>query len=302
MTKPSAHHLRLPPEQFYWALLEVPSAFGWRQPPQQQLEYLFESLVPRPIEQVHAIFLRLEDGRYLACALEKEVLAECLHSQPAEVHLLTPSSLPACIDTDADPDRLNVLVRQFELDRVRKLRRNILLHAAAFLLACSALLGLGMELRTRQLEHQTSQIRHKQAEMFTSVLGAESLQSRQPPELQLQAQLRQLRQTRSSSTPQLESVDAADSLTALLNNWPDTAQTHEDHRALYIRTELISITPSVMTIRSLLPDSSDAQRLVENFQTLGNWRIREPQLVTTGDAVRATLQFFPEVASSETAP
>lgn len=289
--RPIASHLhQLPPDEFVWGLIEVPVALGSRRPSQQQLEYLLEPLVPVPIEQVHVVFHQLNDRRFVACGMIKDLLDEHVRSLNSQVTILTPSSLPAFIDAEVDPQRLNLLCGSFEPRPVARLRRFAVLQAGALVLICSLLIAMGLELRTRQVQQQVEIVREQRSAVFAQVLGPQAIQSRQPPELQLTAMLRQLRQTRSTDI-QHELVDVSDSIALLLGQWPSL---HDDGDSLHVQAEHISITPTVITVRSVLPGAGDAQRLAERLGQIEKWRLRQPQFVAAGESVQATLQFDPE--------
>lgn len=290
MSPIASYHHQLPPEQFVWGLIAVPAALGSRRPSQQQLEYLLEPLVPVPIEQVHVVFHRLNDGRFVACGMVKERLNDHVRSLDSQVTMLTPSSLPAFIHAEVDPRRLNLLCDSFEPRPVARLRRFALLQAAALVLICSLLIAIGLELRAREVHQQVEFVREQRSAVLAQVLGPQAMQSRQPPELQLTAMLRQLRQTRSTDIHH-ELVDVSDSIALLLGQWPSL---HDEGDPLHVQAEHISITPTAISVRSMLPGAGDAQRLAERLGKIEKWRIRQPQFVAAGESVQATLQFDPE--------
>ena len=56
-------HLQLPAESFYWAILETGSLPRPKHPTTVQLGYLFENVLPVPIEEIQATYRPIASGK-----------------------------------------------------------------------------------------------------------------------------------------------------------------------------------------------------------------------------------------------
>ena len=84
--------VRCPSTSLYWAVLDasmLPRRPG--SPSGRQLGYLFEEVLPVPIESVHAVYLPLHGQHYLACGAD-EALVRAAHDNGALA--LVPTELP----------------------------------------------------------------------------------------------------------------------------------------------------------------------------------------------------------------
>lgn len=286
---PELEHLRWPPERFYWAILDAsvlsPSgAKGWIRS-SQRLGYLFESALPGiAIEEIHAVYRPLPGGpRYLACGLPRTVLERDV---PPEAVTLTPTSLPSFVGEEIDPNDSNLLTGSFLPKAVRRLHRRWLVAASVSLMACAALIVVGLERRVHAAEAEAVNIAQASTRLFERALGPAGTRSDgsgQPLALRLTAELRRLEQTRNSDVPEL--VDCSAVLGDVLAHWPNDVR---------VQTESASITPTSITIRAGVPTMADAQRLADAFHALPGWRLHQPRSEARRDHVDVTLQFEPD--------
>ncbi|TVQ55027.1 MAG: hypothetical protein EA377_04220 [Phycisphaerales bacterium] len=311
-----SRHRTLEPHQFFWAVLDPRQAGIARHPSEQQLGYLLERFVPRPIEEIQAAYQPLSNGLWLACGLLRERLDEQLFGNELT---LTPSALPEFLqsrgdirgdsrsdtqgDTTASPrdepdipdsvvQRLNLLTGDYEPPRIRRSRHRRTFALAATLAAISASATIVLFQNAAALEDQAHRYRSAQQAEVESVLGPS--QSGQPPQLRLLAELRQLERTRRPDRDVLQQVDVTDHLVLLLSQWPvkstPTGGQDDQDSLLFVKTEGVSVTPEVMTINAHLPSASDAERLSAHLRPIREWNLAQPTVTIAREEIRATLR------------
>jgi hypothetical protein len=305
-------YVLLPPQQFYWAVVDasqVAKASGSqpRNPRNprtlrnfrnfrghRQLGYLFENVLPVPIEDVQAVYVRLPGGSYLACGMDKNLLqAQC----NGHLHL-GPDQVPPDICDSVPAERINLLACEFEPKVVQRLKVRWLLRTAAMLLLAAMVIGIGLHRRTVVNQRSLAALDNSRQQLF-QVAGIDPAGS-QPPELKLTAELRRLRQTRLAPTGDMELTDVTTLLAALLSHWPPD----EAH----MQTEFLSVTPTAITVRGLVPASDGAQVVASSinaahdeslFQVEGQgrfrlreqvWTMAQPQVTNVRDGVQVVLQ------------
>lgn len=293
----SPENIIWPADRFYWALLDtsvLPKRLWTRQPRTEQLGYLFEPFLPIPIDEVHPQYARVDEHQYIACGLAHSTLK----GSPLDAALtLGPESLPDCMPLidSVDPKSINLLVGSYEPPSVIKLKR----HCATLLtvvVCLTALIFIGGTLaRTQALRTATVQANDQRRSIYEQQLDAKSLgATNQPASVQLTAELRRLKQTRSTDHALTdEQSDASLTLQSLLAGWPS------EHR---IRTESISIAPNSITMVGSLPSNAEAQGFIASFMTPKGWTARQPQIQAVRDDVRLTWRLLrehptPEIAS-----
>lgn len=326
----SARDLRLPSDRFYWAVLDA-APLKRRNP--EQLGYLFEQVLPVPIEEIHAAYVRIDRNMYLACGMDRAKLAALAAEHEAGDALLAlgPAAVP---ELGADPSAdetgvggkagsINLLTGDFEPKAVRRSRRRWLLQTAAIIALFAAILALGLERRIGQLNSQAAGLQQAQRGIYEQVLGAQAVRAggSLPPSLQLAAELRRLRQTRQSADspespgagiPQL--VDCAQTLASLLAIWPSE---HAGQSDLFMQTDSVVITPTSVSVRGFVPSTTDAERLVGVLTVAqlakqrpaqsggGRWISQQPQINAGGGAnssVQVSLQWRRNEASKGATP
>lgn len=277
-------HVRLQADQFYWAVLDAAVLPSPGRASDEQLGYLFESVLPLSIDHVQAAYVPIGRQQYLACGMRRDRLQEIANGAIT----LGPAEAPPFITRDVDVARLNLLTGEFEPPAVARLRRAARLLLIAILITCSALVTIGMELRSSQLRAEADSIRQARSGVLDQVLAnSDSGPSTQPPELRLLAELRRLRQTRSTPSVDAQLGDAGAHLVALLAAWPQD-------RGLHAQTEHVSVTPAAVTLRAVLPTSDHAQRLAEHLRTMEGWHLQQPQVTGSRESVQASLRFIPK--------
>jgi len=277
----AASHLQLPPERFYWGLLDT-SNLTRKHLTRKQLDFLFEPLLPVPLDQVHATYASGGDGRIIACAADVQDLESLMHSGRVR---LTPVAVPEILGLpEFNTDSLNLLTGPLEPKAVRAARASIVAQIILFMIALTALLIFGLERRLSQRESEIDDFQSATDSIYVDLLGEQALRSPQPPAMQLLAERRRLDQTRSDaavSSTSIALVDAVPDLEALLQRWPN--ETH-------LMTELISITPTAITVRGSLPPG-EVERATRSMQAWGGWRRAQPEVSSQQGASILTLRF-----------
>src|SRR2546427_10985136 len=190
--------LRLPPERFFWGLLDGSVIRRRTADPRHQLGYLFEAVLPLSIDQVHAQYSRIPGGKqFVACGMDQETLqGEIANHGGALIHL-GPAALPGFLQEGLSRqhvalERFNLLSGQFEPPAVRMLRRRWEFQIIALVFVTVTLLVIGLERRTAMVRKHLSEINDTRASLYSEVMPAGG---KQPPALQLTVELCRLRHT-----------------------------------------------------------------------------------------------------------
>lgn len=296
--------LRLPSSSFYWALLDEGMLKGRSGRRKQQLDYLFESVLPLPVEQLQTAYLKVTNAqdrpRCLACGMDRERLKNVLDEAAIKPHAIVPSELPGFIRSevgslDPEPESLNLLTGDYEPAALKRARRGWRLQVAVLFILLCVVITLGLQRRARHAMDEVARFESLRRDLTQQALGAQgTLGGRQPAELQLTAELRRLRQTRQQPRAELALADVSHDLAGVLSHWPAA----ED---LFVQTESISVTPTAITIRAIAPNSADIQQLADSMigltgpangeqTSLGGWELAQPQVNAARNAVQGTIQ------------
>jgi len=277
MNDRSERVIEWPPERFYWAVLD-PSILPRRlRRRREQLGYLLESFVPQPLEELQVVFAPLPRGRYLACAVDRSLLEAAIG--PATVRL-APSSLPPFVQEALDPWSLNLLTGSLTPAPVRRLERRWTWLVAAAAVLATLVFTAGAERRARRAQRRAEGVVTSVDRRIQQVLGSASLRSPLPLDLQLEAELRSLRQTRAEEAPG-NAFDAAGALAGLLDLWPDS---------VHVETDSIHVTSSAVHVQGRLGSNEEAQELATAVSNLPGWRSMPPTIRATSQGVQATIQ------------
>lgn len=293
-------HVAWSARKFYWARLDASSLparniFGLRVPPSSaQLGYLFENVLPLPVDELQTAFMMIGDGRspsrstYVACGIERSQLHADL---PPNAVSLTPRDLDeveALRDLgDINPRMLNLLHGDFEPSAVRRLRTRSLLEFVAAMLLVAGVIALGFHRRTQSVLADAALWGDAEASIYEQVLGPASRQAAQPQQVQLTVELRRLQLTRRADTGSGEvsfgESDAATTIADVLRLWPDA-------NAL---TQSLSIAPRRISLRAAVPDADQAQTLIEAIEPLPGWQLQQPAIRAGRDGLDLDLSFTP---------
>lgn len=271
-------HVRLPADRFYWARLDASKLGDSRRPNRRSLGYLFESVLPIPIEDVHSSYKQIDADTFIACGIQRCDLDELRAGGAITV---APIEVPSFLDCDADPARMNLLTGPFAPPKLRRMQRQFLSMTAVLLVILAALLMVGTERRIDVLQAQSAILDQQQTDVAQTVLGEDTTDRSLPVSLQLTALVRELRSTRNVQTGPVESPDAAIALSELLTKWPSTVEA---------QTNSISIAPQMITIQASVASAESVQALADALQPMPNWELQQPRVNSSREAVRTTIQ------------
>ncbi len=247
----------VPADRFYWAVLDpTPSPATL-----ESFRYAFEPFVPSPIEGVHCRIVRpmkRAGSPVIACG----VGAFALDGDGGAA--MMPDALPAFV-----LERFDGLDESEVLDRLAfggggdgAGRRAHFSKPAALVVAClvsCVLLGIGMIRRADAMRSHHAEAEEALASLVAAVLGPpRGAEGSLPPAARLNAEARRLALTRSSGAESgdaamiLKSPDIAGDYIALLESWPADLPT---------RVEQIDLRASALTVRGMVRDAADFERL-----------------------------------------
>jgi len=272
----AAPEVRLPPERFYWAVLDVGALSGRK----RGLGFLFESVLPVPVESVHAVYLPLGEGRVLACGMDRPLISEWEGAL-----VLGPAALPEFVRTPGAPDAavINLLVGEFEPRAVRRARRRVTLLACAALLACALAVGWGQSRRAAHWREISELLAQATAGVYEQVLPAST--GSVPPAARLTAELRALDRTRGDAPSSQGPREIAPTLAAMLATWPTD---------LPASTESLSAAAGALTLTVRLPDEASAERLERELKPPPGWRVSQPNVQRERDGLTVRVRMEPE--------
>ena len=251
----------VPAHDCYWALLD-PKPLGRARIRDAELGYLFESWIPVALEDVHAVFHRLRDGRIVACGIERMRLAECagdglLSLVPEEV----PDFITAAAGEPVDRARLEFLTGDYAPPELRRLGSMRRAAVVALVLLAVALAIAGAGRRVDAFERAAVAVDERRAEILDAAYRSDG-GSRLPPDLRLVTELRKLRQTRASDAPVL--TDASPLLGEVIALWPADAEA---------RCDGISVRDGVAVVRGMAKDAAVVARIEDSFRAAEGWTI-----------------------------
>ena len=243
-TASTPRHEAWPAEKFYWSIVECP---GRVVPLSGTLLLLMEDDLPIESEQLHAVGVRLDDRRVLACAASREELS----TLDPSIVTLTPASIPQGVPggDSVDPGLLNLLIDDFEpfpLRRERRTRAQVLFCTLVLLTLVAA---LGLWRRAAAWNNAARAMdTHAQQLLTSTIAPAPQGLSSAASESLLDSELLRLRQTRwgsGSTSGNTPAADATEALAGYLSFWPHDP--HDPHHAK-VRTDFLSVTPTSIAL------------------------------------------------------
>jgi hypothetical protein len=271
----------VPAERLYWAILD-PAPLGRTRIAPSECGCLFEDVLPVSIESVHACYRWLDDGRVVACGIDRgeleridrsELLALRPNAVPEPICLALASAAAATSDNAANPaatkaaiwlgvDDFNLLTGPYEPPRVRTLRRRWVALSAAFVAASLGCVAVGVIRRGAAIDRAIAEVDARRSDLVQAVYAQQPAASGLPPEYRLLGELRSLSGTRASTLAPL--VDAGPTAAALLSTWP---------REIEARCDAVAIQPRSVTIRGTAADNSAVARIEQALRSVADWRL-----------------------------
>ena len=281
-TTSAARDIRLPPDRFYWGLLDASSLPSRAR--RTGLVYLFESVLPVSVENVQAVFTPLDANRFLVCAMDRDRLVA--HEGALA---LGPESLPPFLHDPVlhaaplpDPVSINLLVSDFEPRAFRRARQRATLLACVAILACACIVAVGQLRRTARWRDIAESFAQATTSVYDRVLPP-SAGAPVPPAARLTAELRTLDRTRAAA-PAGAPRDITPTLAALLARWPAD---------LPASTESLVAAPGAITLTVRLPDEASAERLERELTPPPGWRVTQPSVQRERDALTVRVRMEP---------
>jgi hypothetical protein len=262
-------HLRWPPERFFWAVVEAPAWRGGRSgllPPGLLVEAA--DGLPVPIEDLQVVGAACGDGRVVICAARRDEVA----AVDAGAVSLTPETLPGCVEADADPSALDLLVGEFEPLVMRRARLRRHAGLAATIVACATLAAIGLGRRADHWDGIATSAREARLE-----LAARAAPGVAPDRLALE--VARLRSAAAGGRPPR---DAALTLASLLDAWPRAAAATP--QSIVVGDSGVSVSVSV---------EGEPSAFLGALRPPEGWTLDDPRLNAAGGVTRLTLQMRP---------
>ena len=268
MTPTMTRVRRLPPHQFFWAVIDAP---GWTRsgPVPAGLGALVEDEFPVAIDGLGAVCAPISGGRVLVCAARAADL-----DAHADALALGPESLPPFAAGLIDPAAFNLLVGPHEPRPLRRARRRAWGVVAGTVVACAAFLVLGLERRTQFWLAHAETHRGAAGALVRSALPGEGAPA---PAVELE-RLRAAAAARARATP----TDAARLLAAVLDGWP---------RATAATVHSIAVDPQGATLALTL--DGDPSEFLGALRPPPGWVQDEPRINSTEVGTRVSLRLRP---------
>ncbi len=283
LSKGDSRHPKLPPERFYFAVLDRSMLPRTRlRQDETKLGYLFEDVLPCPIESIAASFAPIDAKRVLACGIDHEVLAQ---EDLEGAWTLGPASLPDAIVSEVGEShapsalaQLNVLTGDFEPRMLRAARRRKTAWLVGAALIATALGVVGLESRMAGLRDRLSSIEAHETLLLDAALGKPAPgvgnAQRRAALIGEQRQLARTRGAKAASTLGHE-VDVAARLAALLHAWPtDLLKTEIDS---------LGIDARGIEIRGNAESAAEQQSLVDALGTQPGLEAEPPRFRVSAD-------------------
>lgn len=252
--------------RFHWALLDEPCPRLLSPRRRARLGYTFESVLPAPIESVHAAYAPAGD-RTVACAMDRDELEQIRAGGAIALH---PAAAPAFIADQVEPplDRLNLLTGAFEPPALTRHRRRRALETIAAIILVTAILGLGAQRRIDAARAAAAAADTARLALLADILPP-APGATQAPELRLVGELRRLQRTRAAPAADLAPPDAAAPLADLLAAWPAD---------LHVRTRQLRASPTEVHIQVAFDAIEQADVLAAALGEARGWQARFPQV------------------------
>lgn len=274
----SDRRLTRPSEEFYWSILTLdegaPKSRRVR-PTRDFLDSLLEEDLPLDLGEVHASYTQLPDGRYLACAAPRALLA----TLPPEALSLSPQAIPDSLDVDGNGlcSHLNLLTGEFEPRELKRERSKRWTFATTACLACSLLLTIGLARRSASARDSARAL-----DAATIGLAKAALPDKSPTLASAayltQQELASLRTLRSTEASSIRSPDAVAPLADLLGHLPRTTS---------LRTDVLAVTPQTITLN--VATDADPQIFLKALTPPSGWSLDEPRLTASRGEGATTL-------------
>lgn len=282
-TSATSHDTRLPAERFYWAVLDTSILPSHAAKNTRQLGFLFEAVLPVPIENVHAAYVSSDPHSVVACGIDRHTIGELASH---DLLRLGPDGLPpfvaeVCGDS-LDPRAINLLTDEYEPHAVKRMRTSTTLIACAAMLLVTLILAAGQFRRANDASTHIDGLRQATQAIYDQVLPASA--SSLPAAARLTAELRSLDRTRSVASSDDTPRDVTPTLASVLASWPSD---------VYLTTDALNATQGAITISLRLPNEAAAERFERELRTPNGWRLAQPNVRRERDQIAVRVRMEP---------
>jgi hypothetical protein len=260
--------------RMYWSLVPAPGSVRPGPIPLGVAQDV-QADIPIDLSELHAVGVptRAGEPRLLVCAARRTDLRTYLDGPDA----LYPADVPEFAQgLGVSASEFNLLVGDFLPRPLRRRAERRHLAAAAAVLACVAMLWVGMHRRESAARQRTAAAVEQQRQMLAGLdPGLASTDA-----LQLRVNL--LNQLKFALDAAPQASDAAETLAGVLAAWPVSAAPSP---------EAVGVQPSVVTASfSVEGDVSGALDALTNAQWPAGWSLQPPQLAKAGDRTRVAVE------------
>ncbi len=267
-----------PASEFYWSILTVDQpARGTRRvrPSRDYLDSLFEEDLPLDLAEVHAVYAPVPDGRFLACAAPRSMLADL----PGGTLALTPESIPTSLglDTAVACDQLNLLVGKFEPRELKQERSKRWAIALTVCVACVAFLTFGLARRAASAHRSAHDVDAATVALAQSALPGKPA-TLDTASFLTQQELASVRSLHAAEATGARAPDAVAPLVDLLTHLPRTTS---------LRTDVLAVTPQTITLN--VATDADPQAFLKGLEPPPGWTLDEPRLTASRGEGATTL-------------
>jgi type II secretory pathway component PulL len=276
----------LPARDCAFALLDIPIGSGTDA--QKELLFQLESVLPQPLETVHAAFERV-DGMVIAVACERSRIDGFRSSTDR----LVPASIPAWTgieDTEAVRMRLNLLTGEMRPVSAIRRSKNTAMLVCACLLFSMVLFSIGVSRRLSEIGKQQEILNGQIAVLYDNVLPRSSSENAQPKSVRFATILNTVRSTRTGSSS-IERVDLVSDLSELLSQWP---------RIENLQVQSLTIQPGTARLQMSAPDNDRSTAVIDALVSMPGWESAGRNTTPRADRVEISLSLIrKEVGISE---
>lgn len=274
MTAP-ASSVTVHADQIYGAVLDTDSLPRRFRSDPRRLGYLFEEWLPVPIEEVHAVYRKIDANTTLAVGVDRQLMNQC---DDRESDPMCPAELPEHLRFEGiHLEQLDLRTGPFTPRQVRTLRRWTLFAATIGLTALIGVLSAGMLKRAETASHQAARANEHRLKLLADALPASAQDSR-PGWVRLITEIRRLEAAAHTNSPRRLAADAI--LARSLSSWPGD---------LAMRTQRMSVSQDTLRIIADVESPAIAQQLAESLSPPDGWEADPPRVGNQGRLTRVTI-------------
>lgn len=261
----------VPSTECAFAVLDAPAGSG--KDARQELLFQMESLLPQPLDLMHAVFAKV-DGKVLVCAIERERIEEFRATHDR----LVPDAIPDWTKLQHHDQllaQLNLLSGEMRsFSSIKRSKRTMKTSCVCALLV-SVLLVLGVSRRLKQINQRERSINEQIALVYEEVLPRASAQNAQPEPVRFATMLNAARSTRTGvSGP--DQPDLVRDLSDLLNHWPKISN---------LQVHSIDVQQRTTRLMLSVPENDHSTQLMDKLIAMPDWELASRNITPRADRV-----------------